>query len=461
MSKVSLPPLEPGSPTSLVDAVRALRAGTATPVQLVRQCLQRIDALEPELHAWVEVDAERALAEAHYQQTLRPELLAQLPLHGIAVGIKDIIDVAGMRTRCGSALRDEHVATADAPIVTAMRRLGAIVLGKTETTQFACSDPSPARNPWNPAHSPGGSSAGSAVATATGMCFAALGTQTGGSITRPASFCGVASFKGRWGRWPMSGIVPVSKHLDHVGPHARRVADVAYLWSLINSQLPLAHGALRPEQARVIVDDTWLANTSAPRLAVFDSYFGETSEAGAYQAFERSVAALREAGASIETLSLPASFAGMHASHKVIMAVEAAHVHGTDFVCAPETYNPKISELIELGLATNAVDYLKAREHQVRFRHDLGATLRPGGSPLIALTPASVTVAPPMSEISTGDAQFNAVWSLSGLPTVGVPASLSADGLPLSLQLGAHVESFALLQTAAWCERVVEFQGMQ
>ncbi len=461
MAKVSLTPLAEGSPTSMVDAMRALQAGSHTPTQLVQQCLTRIDEVEDKVHAWVQVDGERALAEAAYQETLRPEHLAQLPLHGIAVGIKDIIDVAGLRTRCGSALRDAHLAADDALIVTALRRLGAVILGKTETTQFACADPSPALNPWDTDHSPGGSSAGSAVATAAGMCFAALGTQTGGSITRPASFCGVASFKGRFGRWPMRGIAPVSVNLDHVGPHARRVEDVAMLWTLINSQLPLAHNADRPTQAQAILDGSWLHSNDAPRLAVFDRYYNTTSEAGAYAAFEQSIERLRAAGASVETLTLPPSFEGMHASHQIIMAVDAAHVHQHDFARAPETYHPKIASLIETGLGTSAVKYLHARDHQQRFRRDLAATLRPGGTQYIAVCPASVTTAPPMSDNTTGDAQFNAVWSLSGLPTVGVPAALGDDGLPLSLQLGAHVESFGLFQAAAWCERAVNFDGLR
>ena len=167
---------------------------------------------------WVEIDAENAKRTAARQAALSREEARGLPLLGIPIGVKDIIDVAGLPTRAGSALRAGHRAECDAPIVKILRDLGAIILGKTETTQFACQDPARTRNPWNLERSPGG------------------------SITRPASFCGVASFKGAWGAWPLEGIVPVSEHLDHVGPMAHSVADLALLWMLVERRL-------RPERA--------------------------------------------------------------------------------------------------------------------------------------------------------------------------------------------------------------------
>ena len=457
MTKVQIPTTEKDAPFSMTDAVRVRDSGQMTPLELVQLCLQRVDALDSQVRAWVEVDVERALAQARQQMTLRPQQLAALPLAGIAVGIKDIIDVAGVRTRCGSRVRDAHIAAADAPMVTALRELGAIILGKTETTQFACRDPSPARNPWNVNHTPGGSSAGSAAATASGMCFAALGTQTGGSITRPASYCGVASFKGSWGRWPLTGIAPVSEHLDHVGPHARRVEDLALLWVWLNGRLGLAHGASRIAQARAIVANTWLDDMPAPRFAVLHDYYAEVSEAPAYARFEESVAALEHAGARVTPMAMPSSFIGLHDSHHIIMAVEAAGVHRSDYARDPGAYSPGISALIEAGLNIRAVEYRNARAHQQRFRADLSAALRQNGTARIALCPATLSAAPLLSDNTTGDAQFNAVWSFSGLPTCALPSSLSADGLPLSLQLGAVSESFALFQTAAWCERVVDF----
>jgi Asp-tRNA(Asn)/Glu-tRNA(Gln) amidotransferase A subunit family amidase len=460
MSRVDIPPLPEGMPSSLVEAVRLRESGALSPLELVQQCLSRIDALDSQVRAWVEVDSEHALTQARHQMRLRPQQQASKPLLGIAIGIKDIIDVAGLRTRCGSRVRDEHIADVDAPIVAALRELGAIILGKTETTQFACSDPSPARNPWNTAHSPGGSSAGSAAATASGMCFAALGTQTGGSITRPATFCGVASFKGSWGRWPLTGIVPVSEHLDHVGPHARRVADLALLWTLLNERLGLAHASSRAAQARAVIDDTWMSHSAPPRFALIEDYYALQSDPAAYSTFTDSVAVLRDAGAEITPLKLPPSFVGLHDSHRIIMAVEAAGVHRFDYARDADAYHPRISALIEEGLTLRAVEYRSARAHQQRFRSELRAALRAGGTPAIALCPATVNSAPPFADNTTGDAKFNVVWSFAGLPTCALPSELSSNGLPLGLQLGAPAESFGLFQAAAWCERVVDFPSL-
>ena len=472
----------------VVEAVRARRAGDLGPVELVEECLERIEASESEVGAWVEIDAENAMRTAARQAALPREEARGLPLLGIPVGVKDIIDVAGLPTRAGSALRAGHRAERDAPIVKILRDLGAIVLGKTETTQFACQDPARTRNPWNLERSPGGSSAGSAAAVASGMCLAALGTQTGGSITRPASFCGVASFKGAWGAWPLEGVVPVSRHLDHVGPMARSVADLALLWTLVEARLHPERAADLARRSEAVVAGEWRppARSSGgpatrdrgcadqrregapPRLAVIEEYYCETAEPSALEAFKACIARLEEAGAAIERIALPASFAGMHASHRLVMAVEAAQVHREDFAARPETYRPGITRLIEEGLSASAVDYRAARVHQQRFAADLAAALdTPAGPagpaatarPVITLSPATVSSAPPLAEQSTGDPQFNSVWSFSGLPTCGAPACLGADGLPLGLQLGAARESFALFQAAAWCEAVLEFPG--
>ena len=443
---------------SLVETVRALRAGELGSVDVLEECMERIEASEPEVGAWVEIDANGARRTAARQAELPREESRGLPLLGIPIGVKDIIDAAGLPTKAGSALRADHRAQRDAPIVKILRDLGAIVLGKTETTQFATTDPARTRNPWNLGRSPGGSSAGSAAAVASGMCLAALGTQTGGSITRPASFCGVASFKGAWGAWPLDGIIPVSVHLDHVGPMARTVADLALVWTLVEARLRPDRAANLARAGEGIVAGDWL-DRAPPRIAVIEDYYFETSEPAALESFKACIARLEDAGARIERFPLPASFAGMHASHRVVMAVGAAEVHRADFAARPDTYRPKLTGLIEQGLSVSAVDYRAARAHQQRFAADLSAALDAPTGPDIVLSPATVTSAPPFTEQTTGDAQFNSVWAFSGLPTCGVPACLSDDGLPLGLQLGAARESLALFQAAAWCEAVLEFPG--
>ncbi len=445
-----------GEARGLVDAVRALRAGDLGPVEILDECLERIEASEFEVGAWVEVDADGARRAAARQAELPREEARGLPLLGIPIGVKDIIDAAGLPTKAGSALRADHRAQRDAPIVKILRDLGAIVLGKTETTQFATRDHARTRNPWNLDRSPGGSSSGSAAAVSSGMCPAALGSQTGGSITRPASFCGAASFKGAWGAWPLEGVLPVSQHLDHVGPMARSVADLALLWTLVEARLRPERAADSSRRSAAILAGEWY-RCAPPRLAVIEEYFHETSEPSALDAFKSCIARLEEAGAKVERLALPPSFAGMHASHGLVMAVEAAEVHRRDFAERPDTYRPGITHLIEKGLSASAVDYRAARVHQQRFTADLAAALDAPVGPVVALSPATVSSAPRFEDHYTGDAQFNSVWSFSGLPTCGVPACLGEDGLPLGLQLGAAREPFGLFQAAAWCEAVLEF----
>ena len=248
----------------------------------------------------------------------------------------------------------------------------------------------------------------------------------------------------------------MSQHLDHVGPMARSVADLALLWTLVEARLRPERAADSSRRSAAILAGEWY-RCAPPRLAVIEEYFHETSEPSALDAFRACIARLEAAGATIERLGLPPSFAGMHASHGLVMAVEAAEVHRRDFAERPDTYRPGITHLIEKGLSASAVDYRAARVHQQRFTADLAAALDSPAGPVVALSPATVSSAPPFEDHYTGDAQFNSVWSFSGLPTCGVPACLGEDGLPLGLQLGAARESFGLFQAAAWCEAVLEF----
>src|SRR5688572_20494240 len=243
---------------SIAKAARDMHTGELTPVDLVEHCLARIDELDSQIQAWVMVDRAGARKEAERLTKLAADDDWLGPLHGIPVGIKDIIDVAGWPTKCGSPLRANHVAQRDAAVVTALRNAGAILLGKTVTTEWACFDPPPTRNPWNIEHTPGGSSSGSAAAVAADMCLAALGTQTGGSIIRPAAYCGVAGLKPGYGELPMEGIAPLTLHLDHVGPIARRVSDLYVVWQALAAG---AHGSMESMFSRRWADndlESWI-----------------------------------------------------------------------------------------------------------------------------------------------------------------------------------------------------------
>ena len=229
--------LVPDEMDTIAGAAKALCAGEVTSLALVERCLARIDACESRIKAWVSVDRDGARNARKCSMTREPDA-GVAPLHGIPLGIKDIIDMAGLPTGAGSRQMAQNVAARDATLVRKLRDAGAVFLGKTVTTQFACFDPPPTRNPWNIDRTPGGSSSGSAAAVATGMCLAAIGSQTGGSITRPATYCGVSGCKPSYGRVSLAGIVPLAPSFDHPGPIARRVSDLALLLNVIAGHDP-------------------------------------------------------------------------------------------------------------------------------------------------------------------------------------------------------------------------------
>src|SRR5258705_9762592 len=229
------------------EAAEAVRAGRVSPVELVEACLVRMRALDSELKAWAHVDGEGALAVARERESEARAGRLRGPLHGVPIGVKDIFDVAGMPTTGGARPFAHTRPTVDAAAVARLRAAGAIVLGKTVTTEFAYRDPAPTRNPWNHGHTPGGSSAGSAAALAARMAPLALGSQTVGSVLRPAAYCGVVGFKGTHGLVPVAGVIPLAWSLDHVGVLARSVADAALAMSVLSGKdLQLPAGSAPP-----------------------------------------------------------------------------------------------------------------------------------------------------------------------------------------------------------------------
>jgi aspartyl-tRNA(Asn)/glutamyl-tRNA(Gln) amidotransferase subunit A len=363
------------------------------------------------------------------------------PLHGIPIGLKDIVDVEGWPTEAGSPLLKGQVAEKDAPLAAQLRANGAIVLGKTVTTEFAFLDPGPTRNPWQLDHTPGGSSSGSAAAVALEMCMAAVGSQTGGSIIRPASYCGVAGLKPTFGKVDTTGVVPVSRHLDHVGPIARTAGDLSVMLSAMTGPCG------SPEPAAPTVEP--------PVLHVIDDFFTHLADPVVREVTRNACDRLQGAGAELRIMNLPASFAVVRVMHSLIMAVDAAETHRATFSRHAGSYGPLISALIEEGLSSPAVDYATALRHQMAFRSEMETIFRDG---VIALTPATVTPAPAGWE-STGDPGCNSPWSYAGLPTATIPCGLTDDGLPCGLQLiGPRDGDRQLLSVAAWCAQVLAFQ---
>jgi aspartyl-tRNA(Asn)/glutamyl-tRNA(Gln) amidotransferase subunit A len=426
---------------SLQQAAAQLRTKETDPVELVEGCLTQIRRHDDKIRAWVLVDEAGALAAARQMSLEAAQGQWRGPLHGIPVGIKDLFDVAGWPTRAGSRLRANWPpAEADAPLVASLRASGAILLGKTVTVEFACFDPPPTRNPWDPtlARTPGGSSSGSAAALAMGMCFGALGTQTGGSLVRPSSYCGTATCKPTFGRLTTDRVVPVSYHLDHPGPMARRVPDLEILLEVL---MP----PFTPAPPR----------TSPPRLGLVETFFMERVDPVQRAAFESALERLRAAGAIVEPLRLDCDFQAILDLHWRIMAVEAATFHRESFAAHADCYGPMISSLLEEGLRTSAVDYAAALADQRRFRRQAGQLL--GAFDALAM-PSTDSTAPGLE--TTGRRDFQAPWSYSGLPAVALPCGLASDGMPSSLQLvGRPREEAALLTTARWIERVLKFDA--
>lgn len=431
-------------PATIHEALQAMQKGTLTPTDLVEHCLARIHQADDAHSAFVLVDEQGArqqavrlsanLVELRRNNKLLLENLS--PLYGIPIAVKDIINVKNMPTRAGSPLRYNALpCDQDAPIVAALRQAGAIILGKTVTTEWAHLDPVPGLcNPWNGRQTPGGSSSGSAVAVAMGMCMAALGTQTGGSILRPASYCGICGLKPTFAPLAMQGIAPVSFHLDHVGPMARNVADLQVMYDVM-----MMGSSNESSSPRVL--------EQPPVLSRLDEYFVQSADAAVQEVFEKALAKLE--GVQWRKASrLPESFSELHRSHYVIMAVDAAQVHAKSFHESPQHFAPRITELVQDGLRTELHDYVVALRHQQLFRCEISQCIKDAPLWIMCSTP---TTAP--GPQTTGDARFNSPWSYCGLPTVTIPCSLDHKGLPVGVQIVApHHREHELLASARWCQ---------
>ncbi|MCW4036403.1 MAG: amidase, partial [Candidatus Bathyarchaeota archaeon] len=383
------------------EASRLIRGGELSPSELLEGLLERIDALESRLEAWVTVDREGARAAAKRLSREAEEGRIRGPLHGVPVGVKDIYYTAGLRTTMGSHIFRDFVPEKDAETVRTLKEAGAVILGKTETTEFAVRDPAPTRNPWNPEHSPGGSSSGSAAAVSSGMCPMALGTQTGGSVIRPASFCGVVGTKPTYDLISRDGIYPLSWSLDHVGFFTRTVEDAAIVLGVLTRGDPRAA--------------PWIfERTEPPRLGFLRGYFQEKAREEVWDGFEDALDRLSGSGAEVVEVPQPGSFNAAQASHRVIMASEAASVHEGDFAIRRAEYRVNIRGHVSSGLLAPASAYLRAQRIRAKFIREVEAIL---GSVNCLLTPSAPTPAPWGLE-STGNPAFNSPWSLCGFPTM-------------------------------------------
>jgi aspartyl-tRNA(Asn)/glutamyl-tRNA(Gln) amidotransferase subunit A len=435
---------------SLSEAAGRIANGALTPSELLEACLRRIAATDDAVHAWVSVDEAGARAAARERTEEARAGRRRGPLHGIPVAIKDIFHVAGMTTTCGAAPAFHAAATADATSVARLRAAGAVVLGKAHTTEFAYFEPAPTRNPWNPAHTPGGSSSGSAAAVGARMAPLALGTQTVGSVLRPAAYCGVVGFKPTHGRISAVGVVPLAWSLDHVGVLCRSVEDAALALAIM-----AGHDAADPHSVSMPLDDYIgaVASPAAPRLGVLRPLV-ERAEPDNRAQIDSTLKALRAAGAQVEDAPLAVSFAGLPEAGDTVMRAEAAAFHRDLYARHAAEYPVHLGERVKDGHTVRAVDYLAAQAHRRAFRSDMA----PVASRFDALVSPTAPGPAPKGLAFTGDASFCAPWSSAGMPSISLPTGLASDGLPFAVQLtGAPWAEARLLAAAAWCERVIGF----
>lgn len=442
-------------PITITEAAGFVRAGEITPSELLEQCLARIDRYEERVRAWVYLDREGAREQAARLSAELKQGNYRGPLHGIPVGIKDIIDVFDMPTGCGSKLWAQSYARRDATVVERLRQAGAVIMGKTVTTAFASFDPPVTRNPWNLGRTPGGSSSGSAAAVACGMCLGALATQTGGSITRPASYCGVYSLKPTYGGVSVDGVLPLAPSLDHVGVMANCVLDLAILFQVIAGPDNRDPGSTRrapqavvPAVSRATGDDRFSLYAGRVR-----GLFDREATAEVSEVVEAVCGAISKRDGNVSDIRGPESLDAIPMWHRTMMAVEAAAYHLDRLTRHPEDYPPRIRELIEEGLACPAPQYAACRDNQRTAIQQLRPLFE--AFPIL-LTPA--TPAPPPEGTTTGNPLFNSVWSFLRIPTVSVPAAWTAGGLPISVQLvGYAYREDEVLAAAAALEQLVGF----
>lgn len=429
-------------------ATGALRAG-----ELTDALLARIAESEAEICAWAWRDPEHVRAQARALDAHRASGRACGPLHGLPVGIKDIIDTAGIPTENGTPLDAGRVPTRDAAIVARLKAAGAIVMGKTVTTELAYLHPGRTRNPAASGRTPGGSSSGSAAAVAAGHAPFALGTQTGGSVIRPASFCGVVGFKPSFGAIPRTGVLTQSPTLDTVGVFARSVADAAMLAEVLFGH-DLGDSATIPAPPSALVATAVSRPPVLPTFAFVRPPGWEMADPATHAAFDELVAALQDA---VFAAPLPNAFDEAQAARETINLAEMAKAYYSYERRGADALSSEIRAALERGKALSARDYLAARDWPDVLYAGLSEILKRADA---ILTPAAPGPAPE-GLASTGSAIFNGLWTLTGMPAITLPLLQTQDGLPMGVQLvGRRGDDARLLRTARWLmEHILSLQG--
>lgn len=426
--------------------------GRVTALEVTEACLTRIAADEPRVLAWAHLDPDHARHQAQALDDRKRAGLPVGPLHGLPVGLKDIIDTTDFPTERGSAVHAGRRPIEDAWIVSRLRAAGAVVLGKTVTTEFACFTPGPTRNPHDPARTPGGSSSGSAAAVAVGMVPLAVGSQTNGSVIRPASFCGVYGFKPSFGLIPRQGVLATSATLDHLGVFARDLEDAALLAHALIGFEP-RDPATRPLPAPDLAKVAAQTPPVTPRLAFVKGPTWDEAEPATRGAFAELAELL---GPQLAEVELPIAFDSTVAVHRRIWTAELAFHLDAEHRRARERLSGRLLELIDEGLATKAPEYQQA----LAQRRALQAGLEPLFAEFDAIATPAAPGEAPLGLAATGSPAFCTLWSLTGAPAVSLPILQGPNGLPVGCQLvSALGDDARLLRTAHWLVRRVAEDG--
>ena len=443
--------------TSLAPRVAS---GEVRAERLAEDALATIGRLQPSLNAFITVTADEALADARRADQEIAGGRYRGPLHGIPVSLKDLIDVAGVPTTAGSRLREGRLAMTDAPIVKHLKTAGAVLVGKTNLHEFAFGTTSEdsgwgsARNPIDPSRSPGGSSGGSAIAVATGMSIASVGTDTGGSVRIPAAACGIVGLKPGWGEILADGVVPLSRQLDHVGPLTRSVDDAELMFHVLRGEAPVD---LHDDRESLV----------GIKLAALDGYFMDRLSPGIETAVEAALGLLRDGGVRLSSASL-AHAADIAPVYLHLVLADAAAYHATSLAERPHAYTPNVRIRLEMGRHVLGEDYVRALRGREVIRQEVDRALAGVDALLLpalsieapSIGAANVPVKGGLEPVRNAMLRCTQPFNLSGHPAISVPCGTTAAGLPVGLQIVGHAgRTTALLRVARAIERTVQRQG--
>src|ERR1700736_4696084 len=408
------------------EAARQIADRRLSAEALVKFCLDRIEAREAVVGAWHYLDRERALGTARQRDAEPP----RGPLHGIPIAVKDLIDTVDMPTAYGSPIYRGHRPDADASCVALARAAGAVVLGKTVTTEFATFTPGKTANPRNPAHAPGGSSSGSAAAVADGMVPLAFGTQTAGSVIRPAAYCGCIGYKPSFGLINRAGVKPLADSLDTVGVLARTVEDAAFFAGVLSERPALRHLA---------------APSEPPRFGLYRTPMWEEAEPATAAALDTARAAFERAGAVVTELAIAPEHHGLAEVQDAIMRFEMVRALAYERIEHSAELSPRLAQMLDAGMTIGGDEYERGLAHAAGARAGLDAFFGEDAAVLVSAAPGEAQ--PGLG--NSGDPIFNRMWTLLGVPCVTLPARWAENGLPTGAQLVGRIGNDARLMACA------------